>query len=431
MNSIEDLLRELTAVQGDTQAQAALTAEFMLLNQPEEQREKLREALDAAAVLRWFNAELLAKVLDISEADTVQRFQFLKSLSFVEVYRSGKDELYNVHESTRLGWRKKLFKEHLQHFRDLSLRVSACFTTDNTAAGRIEWIYHLLCANPDQGATELRDIDRAWAYNHPEHKYALASALQELEETRLVANRTRCWVLLVIAWTRESRDETAQLSSIANEILILSLENNDQVAEADAQCLLGSISQTKGKLNEALTAYNETLAILHRLVEQDPSNASWQQDLAVAYNRTGSVFQTQGKLNEALTAYSEFLAILHRLVEQDPSNASWQRELAVAYSNTGSVFQAQGKLNEGLTAYSETLAILYRLVEQDPSNASWQRGLAISHINVGSILHKETKFDKAQLAFKEAEEIMLRLTALDPSNAVWQQDLENVHSWLQ
>ena len=29
--------------------------------------------------------------------------------------------------------------------------------------GRIEWIYHLLVADPEQGATELENLDRSWA----------------------------------------------------------------------------------------------------------------------------------------------------------------------------------------------------------------------------------------------------------------------------
>ena len=63
------------------------------------------------------------------------------------------------------------------------------------------------------------------------------------------------------------------------------------------------------------------------------------------------------------------LAILYltpgtrRLVEQDPSNAGWQRELAVAHSRVGDVLQAQGQLAAAQAAFGESLAISRRLVE--------------------------------------------------------------------
>ena len=130
MNPIDMLLTRLQATQGDTHAQLALTAEFTLLSQPEAERNRLREALDAAAVLRWFDAELLAKVLEIPYAIARHRVEVLTTWPFVENYRSGSDKLYNLHESTRLGWRKKLAHEQLQRFRALSLRASICFADE-------------------------------------------------------------------------------------------------------------------------------------------------------------------------------------------------------------------------------------------------------------------------------------------------------------
>jgi hypothetical protein len=72
------------------------------------------------------------------------------------------------------------------------------------------------------------------------------------------------------------------------------------------------------------------LGLSRRLVEQDPTNAGWQREVAVAYNRAGGVLEAQGKGAKALAAYEEHLPISRRLVDQDPTNAGWQREVAVA-----------------------------------------------------------------------------------------------------
>ena len=89
---------------------------------------------------------------------------------------------------------------------------------------------------------------------------------------------------------------------------------------------MGGVLKAQGKLTEAQAAFEEALAIRRRLAEQDPSNAGWQSDLAVAHNWVGGVLQAQGKLTEAMAAFEEDLAIRRRLAEQDPSNADWQRD---------------------------------------------------------------------------------------------------------
>src|ERR1700732_2982129 len=117
MASIHDLLQRLEKVKGDTRAQSALTAEFLVIARPEAERDALRASLDAAAVLHWFGAELLERLLVIPQHEARRRFQILKEHSFVEHYRGESDQHFNLHESTRLGWRTKLAGERADHFR--------------------------------------------------------------------------------------------------------------------------------------------------------------------------------------------------------------------------------------------------------------------------------------------------------------------------
>src|ERR1039458_10430755 len=95
---IIEFLERLEQAKGDPHAQSAVAAEFALAARPEAEREPLRAALDAAALLHWFDARLLHKVLGIPEEDAAQRFRALKDLPFVEQYRRGEHDLRNVHE---------------------------------------------------------------------------------------------------------------------------------------------------------------------------------------------------------------------------------------------------------------------------------------------------------------------------------------------
>ena len=65
-----------------------------------------------------------------------------------------------------------------------------------------------------------------------------------------------------------------------------------------------------------------------------PLNAGWQQQLALAYVKVGDVYKAQGRLDDALAAFREYLAISERLASSDPSNAGWQFGFGVAYSES-------------------------------------------------------------------------------------------------
>jgi hypothetical protein len=51
----------------------------------------------------------------------------------------------------------------------------------------------------------------------------------------------------------------------------------------------------------------------------------------------------QGKLQETLEAYRQYLAIIKRLAEQDKTNAGWQQDLSLSYEKVGNVLVAMSR----------------------------------------------------------------------------------------
>lgn len=428
MGVIQDIVQSLVETRGDPDAQAAAAAEFVVSARPEGEREALRAALDAAAVLRWFDTELLARLLDLTEKDAGKTFDTLIPLPFIERYRVNPRDLRNVQKSTRLGWRKQLASRAPQRLRDLSARAQACFADDLTPAGRIEWIYHLLISDSGRGADELEALDRRWSSAaRPEDRSLLAAALNELDGAGLLQGRARVWALLVVAWTRAARGEVAQLSDLTSTILDLARASADTRAEADALCLRGDLMQAHGNLPAAQESFEESLSISRRMAEQDPSNAGWQRDLAVVHSWVGGVLKRQNNLQMAEDEFGNCLSISRKLAEQDPSNAGWQRDLAMAYSWVGDVLQAQNKLEKAQAAFGSYLSIISNLVEQDPNNGNWQRDLAVAHRLLGGVLQARGKLEEAQAAFGEHLSILHRLAEQDPSNARWLRNLAAAH----
>jgi tetratricopeptide (TPR) repeat protein len=68
-----------------------------------------------------------------------------------------------------------------------------------------------------------------------------------------------------------------------------------------------------------------------------PPVLAWPRDLSVSYNKVGHVLQAQGKLEEALKAYRDSLAIVERLAAFDSTNAQWQNDLQSSIGIVGSL----------------------------------------------------------------------------------------------
>ena len=370
---IAEQLRVLEAAQGDPAKQALATVDLAFPTLADAERTVLKAALEAAAIPHWCDAGILAALLEISPEDSGGLLTRLRKLTVVEPFPARGADAVNVHEASRLAIRSRLAAERPDRFRTLSGWAASLFATVPTAAGRIEWIYHRLCAAPDEAATELERLDRQWSGTaHPEERQALALALRELAEANLVHGRARVWVSLCIAWSRVARGETAQLGDEARGILDLAAETGDARAVGDAQCLIGDVFQSARQAERGPGGVWGVSGDHPPACRAGPEQRGLATGVGGGAQPGGRRAGAQGKLSEAQAAFGESLAISRRLAEQDPSNAGWQRDLAVAHSRVGGVLEAQGKLSEAQAAFGESLAISRRSGRAGPE----QRGLA-------------------------------------------------------
>ncbi len=479
MSAIEETLGKLEAARGDIREQAVITADFAVALQPAAERDRFRAALDAAAVLRWFDCELLAWMLQSNEEGAQTQTAALARLPFIERFPAASGEAWNVHETTRLGWRQRLASEQLPHFRALSGRAAAHFEKDLAPSGRIEWIYHFLCADPDAAANALERLDNDWAGSaHPEDRQSLALTLGELTATGVVSGRARLEVMLSQAESQFYRAATSHFEEKVDEAFALAETIGYEPALARVYSLRGDLAGTRGNLPAARAANEQLLDVCRRLVAREPENANRRRDLAVSLGKLGDVLLAQDENEAALAAFRESLAleeelarsapknylwqvdlsvahgrlasafeaqpaleaaekelrkmhdILTALVAADPGNCGFLREQAVAGARLGDVLQGQEKLTEAHAAFDENLELCERIAKSDPMNNLWQRDLAVAHNRMGNIFFAERAFEKARKSFTELLAIARRLADADPSNAVAQRELAVAQSQL-
>jgi pyruvate-ferredoxin/flavodoxin oxidoreductase len=204
---LAEQIRVLQAAQRDPAKLALATVDLAYPGLSERERAALRESLEAAAIPHWCDENILVALLGIPCEDSSKRLPRLSRLSVVEPFPARGPNSINVHEASRLALRKRMAAEDQARFHALSARMVEHFAGDLTAAGRIEWIYHLIGLDMERTATEeLEKLDRFWSKSeHSEHRHALASALAELEATRIVHPRARTWAIycrLKAGWRR-------------------------------------------------------------------------------------------------------------------------------------------------------------------------------------------------------------------------------------
>ena len=96
--------------------------------------------------------------------------------------------------------------------------------------------------------------------------------------------------------------------------------------------------------------------IIYKALKQAQSEGN-QRYIAIAKDEIGNIQQRQGRLDNALTAYKDSLTIRKKLAKQDPTNTKWQRGLSVSYNKIGVIQQAQGQFDNALIAYENSLSI--------------------------------------------------------------------------
>jgi tetratricopeptide (TPR) repeat protein len=213
----------------------------------------------------------------------------------------------------------------------------------------------------------------------------------------------------------------------------LLLKNNPDYDEArylmgQAQFWIAYVHLEQGDLDRTLQylrAYRDTSK---KLVERDPQNETYLQELGYAYTNLGTVFYRHGWATEALEQFQGGQAIAEALRGLNPDDLNLQFDLAGATSWVGSALSASADLGGALEQFSEEVALMNRLVAADPQNTLWKRHLSLGHRRVGEILEAQGKIDEARNSFRTGLRISEELVLLDPSNTDWQQDNALLHA---
>jgi tetratricopeptide (TPR) repeat protein len=216
-------------------------------------------------------------------------------------------------------------------------------------------------------------------------------------------------------------------------------------SDAEAQCNVGNLLRSRGRLDEAAARHRQAIAIDARYAE--------------AHNNLGSVLRDLGRLEEAAASYRRALSIkpdyamahhnlglaLQALGRVTEAAASFRRALVMkpdypeAHASMGKALEELGRLEDAVASYRRALedrpsdagihqtlgTALLRLRRSEEAAASYGKALELNprltetHNNLGNALRELGRIDAAAESYRRA-------LALEPNSAEIHCNLGNV-----
>jgi tetratricopeptide (TPR) repeat protein len=124
---------------------------------------------------------------------------------------------------------------------------------------------------------------------------------------------------------------------------------------------IATIFRAQGRLNDALDACRQGIAITQTLVYKDADNVEWQHDLWGFETMLGDILRDQAKLGDALDAYHRGFAIIQGLAVKSAGDQHWAGDLQIALEKLGTlsyrIILRQRAFDSALSVVDEAIAL--------------------------------------------------------------------------
>ena len=173
---------------------------------------------------------------------------------------------------------------------------------------------------------------------------------------------------------------------------------------------LNDFGQHTGVLEE----HQKNLALRHRLVRIDPTNAQWRYDEACILDQMGYEYRKAGFSHEAIAAYEVSAVIWRQLARTDPRNR--ELDLSISLGKLGDAKLAIADTGGAIAAHEEGAVNWRRILKRDPDNCALRVNLAGCFEKIGDLKFKAGDNTGALAAYEEVVAICRELDEIDGSN---------------
>ena len=346
-----------------------------------------------------------AHVARTERARAERHFNDVRELSAVflaDVY----DAVTQIPGSTEA--RKLLVDHSLEYLSALQREVQDSPELDRDLAKAYELLGDVQGAtlNPNLGEREQAldnyrralEIRRSLATEHP-----TVEARGELLRSHIMLSEA----LLSSGKTSEAEDVLEQGVRLADALLAEpNLAPVERRYAAAAYMTHGWMQWTSGAAPDALVSLQRARTLYRELAAQHPQDPQARRDLAVIAGRIGEAHHHgTGRLDEAVSAYRETLDMLLPLAAEHPLAAEPKRMAAYTRATLGELYNALGEPRSALRELEPAVATLEELRVADASDQMAPLALAAALNFRGESALQVSDLDLSLRSFAEAERL--------------------------
>jgi eukaryotic-like serine/threonine-protein kinase len=157
-----------------------------------------------------------------------------------------------------------------------------------------------------------------------------------------------------------------------------------------------------GNNQAALEYANKALDVAKQLSQADPNDIHSRISLAIDYNDLASARLALNQLPQAMTASNEAVSLIDKLVAANRGNGELPSLQAGAYGTAGDILSRLGDFQKSLSYFRNGIAILSHDRSQDPDNVAAALDLADACNEFAKSLVRQRAYDKAIETFRKA-----------------------------
>ncbi len=183
------------------------------------------------------------------------------------------------------------------------------------------------------------------------------------------------------------------------------------------------VAESLGATEEALTAYQQALALLEKLVHDYPDAPRYRLDLAEVHHSLGAFYSNTGQIGAALRAFEAGRTIREQLQNDHPDDPRILTDLARSHGYIGDLLLAAGRLAEADASYRRSHEIRRQLAQAQPDNPVLRFQLARSYSNLARLGRQAGRLDEALNSCQRAIALQEGLAAEGPALKEFRGDL--------
>src|SRR5262249_22148797 len=165
---------------------------------------------------------------------------------------------------------------------------------------------------------------------------------------------------------------------------------------------LSDVLRHLGRRAEAEACYREGLALVERLVGDNPANSGYRGELGKCHYHLGVHYAEADRRPEAEAAFRAALDIQKKLVADYPENLGHRAQLSFCHYSLAHLLVAGRRPGEAEAHYREAVALQWQLVAQCPAVPDHWLALGRSLNNLGGLLEVTGRRPAAGRASPEA-----------------------------